>query len=90
MSGWRWPAGTARESRRSALAAAGFIPRVVRAHVEGHARVSGIDLLASQAAELLGQVGIVFATPANQLSASKLSVREELAFGLENLGVPEA
>jgi energy-coupling factor transport system ATP-binding protein len=70
------------------LAAAGFLPRVVRAHVEGVARVSGIDLLASQAAELLGQVGIVFATPANQLSASKLSVREELAFGLENLGVP--
>ena len=33
-------------------------------------------------------MGIVFATPANQLSASKLTVREELAFGLENLGVP--
>ena len=37
---------------------------------------------------LLGRVGIVFSTPANQLSASKLTVREELAFGLENLGVP--
>src|SRR4029079_19739690 len=37
---------------------------------------------------LLGRVGIVFATPANQLSASKLTVREELAFGLENLGIP--
>ncbi len=36
------------------------------------------------------RVGIVFATPANQLSASKLTVREELAFGLENLGVPRA
>ncbi len=30
----------------------------------------------------------MFSTPANQLSASKLTVREELAFGLENLGVP--
>ena len=37
---------------------------------------------------LLGRVGIVFSTPANQLSASKLTVREELAFGLENLGLP--
>ena len=37
-----------------------------------------------------GRVGIVFSTPANQLSASKLTVREELAFGLENLGVPRA
>ena len=32
--------------------------------------------------------GIVFSTPANQLSASKPTVREELAFGLENLGGP--
>ena len=39
---------------------------------------------------LLGRVGIVFATPANQLSASKQTVREELAFGLENLGMPRA
>ena len=35
-----------------------------------------------------GRVGIVFASPADQLSASKLTVREELAFGLENLGMP--
>ena len=37
--------------------------------------------------DLLGEVGIVFSTPSNQLSGSKLTVREELAFGLENLGV---
>ena len=30
----------------------------------------------------------MFSTPANQLSASKPTVREELAFGLENLGIP--
>ena len=40
------------------------------------------------ARQLIGRVGIVFSTPANQLSASKPTVREELAFGLENLGVP--
>ena len=72
------------------LAAAGFLPRVVRATVDGSIRVDGVDPVRANASDLLGRVGIVFATPANQLSASKQSVREELAFGLENLGVPRA
>ncbi len=73
-----------------ALAAAGFIPRVVRAKVDGRATIDGIDAGSSPAGALLGHVGIVFTTPSNQLSASKLTVREEIAFGLENLGVPRA
>ncbi|HEV8488938.1 MAG TPA: ATP-binding cassette domain-containing protein [Candidatus Limnocylindrales bacterium] len=73
-----------------ALTAAGFVPRVVRARVTGAASVAGIEVLRAPASDVLGRIGIVFATPANQLSASKLSVREELAFGLENLGVPRS
>jgi energy-coupling factor transport system ATP-binding protein len=73
-----------------ALASAGFIPRVVRARLEGRVAIEGVDTAAAAPDALLGRVGIVFATPANQLSASKLTVREELAFGLENLGVPRA
>jgi energy-coupling factor transport system ATP-binding protein len=71
-----------------ALAAAAFIPRVVRARLDGTVAIEGADTAGAGAGALLGRVGIVFATPANQLSASKLSVREELAFGLENLGLP--
>ena len=71
-----------------ALAAAGFIPRVVRATLGGTVMIGDSDTKTAAADRLLGRVGIVFATPANQLSASKLTVREELAFGLENLGVP--
>ena len=70
-----------------ALVASGFLPRVVRATVTGDAIVDGIDATTADPGALLGHVGIVFATPANQLSASKQTVREELAFGLENLGV---
>jgi energy-coupling factor transport system ATP-binding protein len=70
------------------LAAAGFIPRVVRAKLDGRVVIEGTDTATAPPSSLLGQVGIVFATPANQLSASKQTVREELAFGLENLGVP--
>jgi energy-coupling factor transporter ATP-binding protein EcfA2 len=73
-----------------ALAAAGFIPRVVRARLGGRVMVAGLDTATADGSELLGRVGIVFATPANQLSASKLTVREELAFGLENLAVPRS
>jgi energy-coupling factor transport system ATP-binding protein len=71
-----------------ALAAGGFIPRVVRAKVGGRIAIDGVDGASDAAADLLGRVGIVFSTPANQLSASKPTVREELAFGLENLSVP--
>ena len=70
-----------------AMVASGFLPRVVRATVTGNATVDGIDATTTNPGALLGHVGIVFATPANQLSASKQTVREELAFGLENLGV---
>jgi energy-coupling factor transport system ATP-binding protein len=69
-----------------ALAAAGFIPRIVRAHISGAVSIGGRPVVDLSNAELRRSVGIVFATPANQLSASKLTVREELAFGLENLG----
>lgn len=71
-----------------ALTAAGFVPRVVRAAVRGSVDVAGVSAIDAPAKALAGRVGIVFSTPAHQLSASKLSVREELAFGLENLGVP--
>ncbi len=70
-----------------ALAAAAFIPRVVRARLGGVVRIAGADVATTPARDLPRRVGIVFSTPSNQLSGSKLTVREELAFGLENLGV---
>lgn len=71
-----------------ALASAGLIPRVIRARLQGAIRFGDIDVPLAPPGRLLGEVGIIFATPANQLSGAKLTVREELAFGLENLGMP--
>ena len=71
-----------------AMTAAGFVPRVVHARVGGSLVIDGVNGLTAGGSDLVGRVGIVFSTPANQLSASKQSVRDELAFGLENLGVP--
>ncbi len=70
--------------------AGGFIPRVVRATVSGTATIDGVSATSTDPGAMLGAVGIVFSTPANQLSASKQTVREELAFGLENLGIERA
>jgi energy-coupling factor transport system ATP-binding protein len=72
------------------LAAAGFVPRVVRASVTGRVAIGDIDATHAQLPDLAGRVGIVFSSPALQLSSSKPTVREELAFGLENLGVARA
>ncbi|HXF37564.1 MAG TPA: ABC transporter ATP-binding protein, partial [Actinomycetota bacterium] len=71
-----------------ALAAAGLIPRIVRARVEGSVEVDGEPVLGADPTHRRHRVGIVFPSPHNQMSATKFTVREELAFGLENLGVP--
>lgn len=72
------------------LTAAGLLPRVVRATVTGKVLVGDVLATEAKASDLVGQVGIVFSAPALQLSASKATVREEIAFGLENLAVPRA
>ncbi len=85
-----------------ALAAAGLLPRVIRAMVSGRIEIAGEVILdeapgapgaapkpaSSGNARSSARAGIVFPNPGNQLSGTKTSVREELAFGLENLGIP--
>ena len=76
------------------LASSGLVPRVVRAAVSGSVLLGDgedqLEATKASASELGGRVGIVFSTPALQLSASKPTVREELAFGLENLAIPRS
>jgi energy-coupling factor transporter ATP-binding protein EcfA2 len=86
-----------------ALVAAGLLPRIVRAEATGRVAIDGELVLdrapsspsgstpaaaAAPASLASSRAGIVFPNPENQLSGTKTSVREELAFGLENLGVP--
>jgi len=71
-------------------AIAGFVPHHFRGELSGKVWVEGIDTAAATLAQLSQQVGFVFQNPFNQLSGAKLTVAEEVAFGLENLGVPSA
>lgn len=69
---------------------AGFVPHFYRGKLTGRVEVAGIDVPAATLATLAGQVGLVFANPFNQITGARFTVREEIAFGLENMGVPPA
>lgn len=71
-------------------ALAGFVPHFYRGKLTGQVEVAGIDVAASSLAEMAGTVGLVFSNPFNQITGARFSVREEVAFGLENMGVPLA
>ncbi|KAB8140896.1 ABC transporter ATP-binding protein [Chloroflexia bacterium SDU3-3] len=75
---------------KSTLAAlcAGFMPQFFQGRISGSALLDGRDLLASSVAELVRHVALVRPDPYSQISGARFSVAEEVAFGLENLGVP--
>jgi energy-coupling factor transporter ATP-binding protein EcfA2 len=66
----------------------GFVPHFYRGQFSGEVHVAGFDVPETPLARLAGTVGLVFSNPFNQITGAKFSVREEIAFGLENLGVP--
>jgi energy-coupling factor transporter ATP-binding protein EcfA2 len=49
--------------------------------------VDGLNTANVTLADLVRRVGLVFQNPYNQISGTKYTVREEVAFGLENLGL---
>lgn len=65
----------------------GFIPHVDGGVLSGTVTVDGVALSGVTLAEAVSHVGLVIQSPFNQISGAKFTVREELAFGLENLGV---
>ena len=72
-----------------ALVAAGFIPRVVRATVSGRLIVDGQAQPESGGREPGGHASASSSRrPPTSSRPRSCTVREELAFGLENLGVP--
>ncbi|MBV9846911.1 MAG: ABC transporter ATP-binding protein [Kutzneria sp.] len=66
----------------------GFIPHVFGGEVTGAVTVAGRSVRNTPLPLLVSDIGLVSQNPFNQLSGAKFSVAEELAFGLENLGVP--
>ena len=67
---------------------AGFLPQVDGGDLSGTVEVGGKDVAALSLAEAVTQVGLVIQNPFNQISGARYTVREEIAFGMENLGTP--
>ena len=64
----------------------GLIPHFYQGELKGEITVAGMDTTKQQTHTMAKSVGLVFQNPENQLFA--LSIEKDVAFGLENLGVP--
>jgi energy-coupling factor transport system ATP-binding protein len=67
---------------------AGFVPHFFKGELTGLVEVLGKESLNSTLSEWVLNVGLAFQNPFNQISGAKYTVFEELAFGLENIGIP--
>jgi len=66
----------------------GFIPHFFKGELDGSVRVADIETKEVGLEDCVLKVGLAFQNPFNQISGSKFTVFEEIAFGLENIGVP--
>lgn len=69
-------------------ALAGFVPHFFKGEISGSIEVDGKKSSESTLDEWVLNVGLAFQNPFNQISGAKYTVFEEIAFGLENIGVP--
>ncbi|BAS26733.1 energy-coupling factor ABC transporter ATP-binding protein [Limnochorda pilosa] len=66
----------------------GLVPHFYKGAIGGRVTVAGIDVHRSTVAEVSRRAGLVFQNPFTQITGAKLTVYEEVAFGLEYAGVP--
>jgi len=66
----------------------GLIPHMYTGDYSGQVRVAGNDVKESNMRDLAQKVGFLFQNPENQIFM--FTVERDIAFGLENLGVPRA
>ncbi len=78
--------GSGKSSLCQALA--GLIPGFYKGAYGGKVLLDGQEAAHMDADTLCRKVGLVFQNPFNQVTGAKLTAYEEVAFGLENIGVP--
>jgi len=66
----------------------GLIPHMYTGDYSGQVRVAGSDVKESEMRDLAQKVGFLFQNPENQIFM--FTVERDIAFGLENIGVPRA
>lgn len=66
----------------------GLVPHFYKGAYGGKVIVDGLEVKTHTIAEISLKVGMVFQNPFTQVTGSKMTVYEEIAFGLENIGLP--
>ncbi|MFT8390162.1 MAG: ABC transporter ATP-binding protein [Sporolactobacillus sp.] len=74
---------------KSTLCAAlsGFVPHFFKGAYGGSVQIGDLTIRTSKMGLIVRKVGLVFQNPFNQITGARETVVEELAFGLENLGI---
>lgn len=67
---------------------AGVVPHLFQGHVAGRITGDGVDHATRDVADIACDIGLVLQSPPCQMSGIRYTVFEEIAFGLENRGVP--
>jgi len=70
------------------FALAGIVPHFFKGAYGGEVIVDGVKVKEAEIYQIAEKVGLVFENPFSQMTGSKYTVFEEIAFGLENLGLP--
>lgn len=68
----------------------GLVPHFFKGAYGGSVLINGVNVKESEISDIAQKVGIVFQNPFTQITGAKETVMEELAFGLENLGVEKS
>ena len=67
----------------------GLVPGFFKGAYGGKVLIEDTEVAKTTVSKLCQKVGLVFQNPFNQLSGAKETVFEEIAFGLQNFGVPK-
>ena len=68
----------------------GLVPHFYKGAYGGKVIVDGLEVKSHSIADIALKVGMVFQNPFTQVTGSKMTVYEEIAFGLENIGLPRS
>jgi energy-coupling factor transport system ATP-binding protein len=69
-------------------ALSGLVPHFFKGAYGGDVFIGDMDVLGHEISDITAKVGLVFENPFSQMTGAKFTVYDEIAFGLENLGIP--
>ena len=65
----------------------GLVPHFFKGAYGGTVTIDGMDILTHEISDITSKVGLVFENPFSQMTGAKFTVYDEIAFGLENMGL---